>query len=274
MAEDGAAYTFDLALGIAGEVTVNISAGVAHDAAGNPNNAAAEFARTYSPADTIAPTVTILSDGTEPTSESSFPVTVQFSEPVSGFEASDISVTNGIVTNYTAVNGFTYTFNVAPTAPGEVTVTIGTGVSQDAAANPNTAAEFSRLYTGPTSSKPTVTINQAAGQADPTDQGTVNFTVVFNKPVNGFTNAVVTLSGTAGANTVVVTEVAPNNGTTYSVAASGMKRAGTVIATIAADIATDGAGNGNQPSTSTDNTVTFAPGDSGFVLALPLIQHQ
>jgi hypothetical protein len=63
----------------------------------------------------------------------------------------------------------------------------------------------------------------------------------------------VTLSGTAGA-TTATSPVAP---TTYNVAVSGMTGSGTVIASIAANVAEDGAGNDNDASTSTDNTVTY-----------------
>ena len=100
---------------------------------------------------------------------------------------------------------------------------------------------------------PTVTINQAAGQADPTKASPINFTVVFNESVNDFATGDVTLGGTANATTAVVT----GSGTTYNVAVSGMANDGTVIATIAAAVAHDAAGNGNEASTFTDNTVTY-----------------
>ena len=59
------------------------------------------------------------------------------------------------------------------------------------------------------------------------------------------------LSGTAGATTATVTELAPNNGTTYDVAVSGMTSSGTVVVSVPADVATDSGGNGNTASTST-----------------------
>ena len=71
--------------------------------------------------------------------------------------------------------------------------------------------------------KPTVTINQAGTQNDPTNASPINFTVVFSESVTGFASADVTIAGTAGGTkTVAVTEVAPNDGTTYDVAVSGM----------------------------------------------------
>jgi hypothetical protein len=107
-------------------------------------------------------------------------------------------------------------------------------------------------------SAPDVTINQAAGQSDPTSSSPINFTVVFSEPVTGFASADVTLSGTASATTATVTEIAPMDDTTYNVAVSGMSANGTVIAVVQAGAATDQAGNGNNASTSADNSVTFS----------------
>ncbi len=96
-------------------------------------------------------------------------------------------------------------------------------------------------------------INQAASQADPANISPINFTVVFSELVSDFVTGDVTLGGTAGATTAIVT----GNGTTYNVAVSGMTSDGTVIATLAAGVAHDAAGNASLASTSTDNTVTF-----------------
>ncbi|MFZ5877989.1 MAG: beta strand repeat-containing protein, partial [Chloroflexota bacterium] len=104
---------------------------------------------------------------------------------------------------------------------------------------------------------PTVTINQAAGQSDPTGASPINFTVVFNEPVTGFSDGDVTLGGTANPTTGTVTEIAPNDGTTYNVAVSGMANDGTVTASVGAGVAQDMAGNNNTASTSGDNTVTY-----------------
>src|SRR5437879_2721506 len=101
---------------------------------------------------------------------------------------------------------------------------------------------------------PSVTINQAAGQADPTSASPINFTAVFSEPVSGFSGAGVTIGGTAGGTKTVTVSGGPS---TYNVAVSGMSSAGTVIATIAAGVAQDAAGNPNTASTSTDNSVTF-----------------
>jgi LPXTG-site transpeptidase (sortase) family protein len=104
---------------------------------------------------------------------------------------------------------------------------------------------------------PAVTINQASGQADPANSSPINFTVVFSEPVSGFATGDVTLAGTAGATTAIVTEIAPNDGTMYNVAVSGMGGDGTVTASVSAGVAVDASNNGNAASTSADNTVTY-----------------
>jgi len=112
----------------------------------------------------------------------------------------------------------------------------------------------------PDTTPPTVTINQAAGQSDPTSSLPINFTVVFSESVTGFGSSDVTLGGTAGATGKTVT----GSGTTYNVAVSGMTQSGTVTATIPAGAAQDAAGNNSLASTGSDNSVTYnAPPQTG-----------
>ena len=101
---------------------------------------------------------------------------------------------------------------------------------------------------------PSVTINQASGQSDPTGFSPINFTAVFSEPVTGFTGGDISITGTAGATTAVVT----GGPSTYNVAVSGMTANGTVSVSIAAGVASDALGNGNTASSSTDNTVTYS----------------
>ena len=101
---------------------------------------------------------------------------------------------------------------------------------------------------------PAVTINQAAGQPDPTSASPINFTVVFSEAVTGFTSAGVTLGSAVGGTSATVS----GSGTTYNVAVSGMKGSGPVVATVLAGAASGIAfGISNVASTSMDNTVTF-----------------
>ena len=111
---------------------------------------------------------------------------------------------------------------------------------------------------------PTVTINQASGQVDPTNASPINFTVIFSESVANFATGDVTISGTAGGSK---TGTVTGAGTTYNVAVTGMTTSGTVIASIGAGVATDAATNGNVASTSTDHTVTWnSPGPATKLL--------
>lgn len=103
----------------------------------------------------------------------------------------------------------------------------------------------------------TVTINQASGQADPDySGGAVTFDIVFSEAVTGFVSGDVTVTGTAGATSGVVSGAGP----TYLFTVTGMTGAGTVIASIAGGVCTATAtGAPNDASTSTDNTVQWYP---------------
>ncbi len=105
---------------------------------------------------------------------------------------------------------------------------------------------------------PSVSLEQASGQPDPTNVPPINFVVVFSEPVTGFDGSDVIISGTAGATTATVTQIAPNDGTTYNVAVSGMTIGGTVIADIKAGAGTDASGNANTASVSLDKTVIYS----------------
>ena len=107
---------------------------------------------------------------------------------------------------------------------------------------------------------PTVTVDQASGQADPANASPIHFTAIFNQAivVSTFTASDVTLSGTAtGTPAVTLTEIAPNDGTTFDIAVSGLTGSGTVIASITTGQVSNSLGSGNAASTSTDNTVTY-----------------
>ncbi|QTA82016.1 HYR domain-containing protein [Desulfonema limicola] len=196
---------------------------------------------------------------------------VTFNENVKNVDTADFSVNS---TSTATVTGVT---TATPNSVYDVTISGGNLASfngslglnlsssasiSDTAGNALPASEPStdETYTLDNTAT-TVTINQAAAQTDPSSISPVNFTVVFNKSVTGFTNADISLSGTAGAATSAVT----GSGTTYNVAVSGMTASGTVTASVNADAAQDSSGNNSAASTSTDNTINYnnAPSISG-----------
>jgi subtilisin-like proprotein convertase family protein len=102
---------------------------------------------------------------------------------------------------------------------------------------------------------PTVTVEQAGGQADPTNLSPITYTVVFNEPVTGFTAADVDFTGSTVGGTLVASVT--GSGTTYTVEVTGMTGEGNVVVSLPAGAAQDGAGNPSEASTSTDNVVLF-----------------
>src|SRR5207237_4656873 len=86
-------------------------------------------------------------------------------------------------------------FVVTLTAP----IPANSFVTSTATSSLNNTSEFSQAIRAITDTgAPTVLINQAAGQLDPTNAGPIHFTVVFSEAVEGFTASGVALSGTAG----------------------------------------------------------------------------
>ena len=95
--------------------------------------------------DGIAPTVT-LTPASATTVNGVFSVTATFSENVTGFDNTDITVTNATVGNFVTVDAKTYTFDVTPTADGNVTVDVLAAKATDTAGNNNTAATWVNSY--------------------------------------------------------------------------------------------------------------------------------
>ena len=185
-------------------------------------------------ADTMAPTVTITSDASEPVS-GPFSVTITFSEPVTGFELADLVVGNGSASELQGSEA-TYMATVTPTASGAVTVDIAAGAAEDGAGNPSAAADqFSiTVDTG----APTVTITSDASEPV---SGPFSVTITFSEPVTGFELAdLVVGNGSAselqGSEATYMATVTPT-------------ASGAVTVDIAAGAAEDGAGN---PSAAAD----------------------
>ncbi len=216
-----------------GIANISIDAGVANDVAGNVNSAASLGVIV----DLNTPAVAITSINSNPTSSTTVPIQVQFTESVFGFEEADIVVTGGTLSNFITVNGRTFTATVTAAGEGPVNVTVAAGVAVDRVGKSNLAGSFATVVD---LTHPTTTITSS--ETSPTTSLTIPIEVAFSESVNGFTAAdIVVTGGTLGALTTV-------NGSTYTaiVTANGV---GTVTVTVAADAASETAGNGNLPGT-------------------------
>ncbi|GAB5531257.1 MAG: hypothetical protein Roseis3KO_30340 [Roseivirga sp.] len=243
----GDTYTVTITPAVDGTVTVDVAGAVAQDAAGNDNTVALQFSIEN---DETAPTVTISAAANDPTS-GAFDITITFSEDVTGFDISDITVGNGVAGNF-AGSADTYTATITPSADGTVTVDIAANGAQDAATNGNTAATQFSIENDETD--PTVTISTAAN--DPTS-GAFDITITFSEAVTGFDMSDLTVGNGAAGNFA-------GSGDTYT-ATITPSADGTVTVDVAGAVAQDAAGNDNVAATQfsiendeTDPTVTIS----------------
>jgi FG-GAP repeat/Bacterial Ig-like domain len=213
--------------------------------------------------DNVGPSVSItLAPGQpNPTAGSTINYRVIFNEPTTEFSASDISLSTSTA-NVSAANvevtGIGTTYNVAVsnfTSNGQsVRSSVMAAAVADSFGNPSTASSVTNVVADNTA--PSVTIDQAPPQADPTSIQPVNFRVVFSESVTGLTSDDLSLTGST-ANTSLAIVTITGTGTTYNVAVSNVISSGLVRASLSVGAATDALGNISAASQSTDNTVTL-----------------
>ena len=252
---DQTSYVVVITPTTSGEVTFNVAAGVATDAANNPNTAATSQTVTV---DVDRPTVTIgVPSGTQ---TGAYDATITFSETVSGFTQSEVSLT-GSAASITAWNANTantvYTATITPTASGTITVGVAANVATDAANNPNTAATSQTVTVDVDA--PTVTI----GVPSDTQNGVFEATITFSETVSGFEQSEVSLSGSAAS----ITSWSANSDDTVYTATITPTASGTVTVSVAASVATDAANNPNTAATS--QTVSVDTDPPGVSISVP-----
>ncbi len=127
---DGLNYTVDVSPDADGVVTTDVAGSVAQDASANDNSAATQFTIT---SDRTAPTVVLSTTEPDPTNSGIIPVSIAFSEGMSGFDLTDLTVGNGAASNFVDIDGTNYSVDVYPSSDGLVTVDISAGSAFDAA---------------------------------------------------------------------------------------------------------------------------------------------
>ena len=126
IAIDGNTYTADITPSGAGDITIDVAANVAIDAASNNNTAATQAVTVF---DNVAPTVDIQGEPSVVNTTATYSVTFEFSETVTGFVVGDITVGNGAVSNFIAVDGNTYTADITPSGAGDITIDVAANVA-------------------------------------------------------------------------------------------------------------------------------------------------
>jgi len=231
---DDDTYTIQITPVADGTVSVQIPADVCDDGL-NLNLVSSVYSIT---SDRTVPTITsISSTELSPTKANTIPISIAFSESVTGFTVDDISVTNGTKSNF-AGTGSSYSFDITPLADGLITVNIVGAVCVDVANNGNTAATQFTITSDRTA--PTVTISST--KTSPTNATPIPINILFGEVVTGFTQGDITVSG---------------NGTVSGFAGSGDSYSfnftptadGIITVNIAGGVCIDAANNSNTAAT-------------------------
>nr|MCF6374533.1 putative Ig domain-containing protein [Tychonema sp. BBK16] len=234
----GSEYTFNVTPTANGNVTVDVAKSVAIDTALSVyNNSPATLTRQYDQ----PPTVTLVSTAAT-TVKAPFTVNAVFNEDVTGFDITDITLGNGTASNFTAVNGKTYVFDVTPTADGSVTVDVAAAKATDTGGFSNTAA--TQLTRTADITAPTVALTPTSAA---TVTGLFSVTATFNENVTGFDATDITVANATVGNFATV------DAKTYTFGVTPTTD-GSVTVDIAAAKATDTAGNNNTAATQLTRT--------------------
>lgn len=238
-----------------GVIELNLAAGQAiRDKAGNLLPGTEPATDQQYTLDNDVPTITI--QNVPAIINSSFVATFKFSESVSQFVVGEIDVTNATLSEF-AGTGDTYTARVTPTTDGPVTIDVAAGVVKDSVGNDNTVA------------------TQAIANFD----GTLPSVKILNVPATGNSPFTVTFSFTETVTDFELGDITVGNGTASGLAGTGTTYTalitpasdGTVTIDVAANVAIDIAGNGNnaalQAASGFDGTapsvaITGAPASS------------
>ncbi|MDU8380632.1 Ig-like domain-containing protein, partial [Pseudomonas syringae] len=228
---------------------ISLSLSAVQDSAGNIGTGTVT-SNNYAVSDTVPPTVTVVVADTALAAGETSLVTFTFSEVVTGFDNTDISVANGTLTAVSSSDGGkTWTATLTPTANLISTtnqISLNRAGVQDLSGNAGSGTATSNNYAIDTS-RPTATIVLADNALSIGETSQV--TITFSEAVSGFTNADLTvvngtLSTVTTSNNIVWTATfTPTNNITDS----------TNVITLDNTGVTDAAGNTGAGITNSNN---------------------
>ena len=165
-AEGNTEYIFDITPNpdFQDDVTITVNQSDITDPAGNPMTTSMDATATAR-IDNVAPEVTVIripmtAENEPEPQNTAFPITVVFSESVTGFDATDLTITapTEIQNTVTAtlLSGETeteYTFNISPNSgaqipifEGDITITVNAGAVTDTAGNSSTVSDPATVH--------------------------------------------------------------------------------------------------------------------------------
>ena len=185
--------------------------------------------------DMTPPTVTIESTESSVTNADTIPVTIHFSESVTGLDTAGIAVTNATISDFSGT-GDNYTAKLTPVTDGTVEVYIKADAAQDAAGNGNDASATLKITSDRTAPSASVTSTYSGS----TSVEALPIEISFSEAVTGLglteiIAANATISDLSGSDNTYTAKLTPDAD-------------GTVEVYIKADAVQDAAGNGNDAS--------------------------
>ncbi|MFK3606732.1 Ig-like domain-containing protein [Pseudomonas fluorescens] len=202
--------------------------------------------------DTVRPTATLSVSAPTLSTTANGTVTITFSEAVAGFSLSDMTASNGTLSNLTTSDNIHWTATLTPTAGNNTSgnvITLDNTLYTDAATNAGSGTTTSNAYVIDTV-RPTASIVVATTALN--IGGTSLVTITFSEAVTGFTSADLTV-----ANGTVSGLSSSDGGVTWTgtlAATAGITDTTNVI-TLANNGVSDAAGNTGTGTTDSNNYV-------------------
>ncbi len=190
---DGQTYAFQVTPLRDGVVAISVPEAAAEDESANPSLAAQPIAFV---SDRTLPAATISSSVSQPTTSDVLPITISFSEPVLGLEASALMLVNAVVTSpLVTVDDHTFSLDLTPVGVGLLGVTVPQEAVRDAAGNSLAAdSSFSVQIRSPNMAPTAISLSSTSVQenvpgsvigslsaSDPNDDDTHSFQVNDNR---------------------------------------------------------------------------------------------
>ena len=217
-------FIYQVASGDSDSTTVQVDGvggnGTIKDAAGNSLNGAMP-SQTVVQVDATRPTMTIASSDVSVNGFHNGAVALVFtaSEDLNNFQESDITVTNGSLSNFDDSNAPVYTATFTPTAgfQGECSVSVAIGAITDVVGNVNAVASNTFTWTNDTIDPTLVSVEMLSTDGSSNDSTTfgvghvISIIAKFSEPVSATGTSVPVLNLSNGSDTTTVADVPGND---------------------------------------------------------------
>lgn len=242
---------------------------IVEDEAGNQNAYTQSYETTIA-VDTSRPVPTISVPTGDPTNVSPITVSISFTEDVTGLAVGDIASTNSTLANLVNLNGHDYTVQLTPSNDGIVTIQLPANAATDDNGNLSVASNIISFVFDGTNPVPAITSTSTS----PTADNPIPITIDFGEVVTGFEVGDINASGASIGNFVSV------DGQAYTADVIPDSAVESITIDIAGGVATDDAGNSNNPASQfaieyaadsgPDVTVTSSESDHTATSPIPI----